>query len=135
MAASKRLPPEQERRVRTLLDLVIARHFTVQGRPMSENSIAPKIGLTQSVLNSIRAGRGGAGLAALVAIRNYTGLTLDEILGLPPVDTVKAPLSPGEREALRVFLLEALDGLEKRVQAKLDRLSRGTAGKAPRKGS
>ncbi len=49
-------------------------------------------------------------MAALIAIRNYTGLTIDEILGLPPTGGT-SPMSPSERTRLREHLLEEAEEL------------------------
>ncbi len=55
----------------------------------NQTSMAKAWGVSQSQLSQILSGKGrGAGVAVLVRIRQHTGLTLDELLGLAETSPV-----------------------------------------------
>lgn len=61
---------------------IIERDFTgSDGKPWSERRIAESMGMAQPVLNSVRHGK-GIGVNALLALREYSGQSIDAILGL-----------------------------------------------------
>lgn len=79
---SKGLPPEMAAHVVKVVAEVIARDFTgSDGKPWSERRIAEAMGMPQPVLHTIRNGK-GIGINALLDLRNYTGQSIDAILGL-----------------------------------------------------
>jgi len=82
VGASKGLPKEMADHVVSVVAEIIERDFTgADGKPWSERRIAQSIGVPQPVLHTLRKGR-GIGVHALLALRAYTGQSLDAILGL-----------------------------------------------------
>lgn len=73
----------------------------------SQTAAAKAWGIAQSHLSQILLAEGkGAGIAVLIRIRKALGITLDEMLGLPPIRVEKAPTSHLDeiRAALRAEL-------------------------------
>jgi len=77
----------------------------------SQSAAARRIGLSQSHMSALVSGtERGVGVAALLRLREYTGLTLDELLGLGPPppraepEPVPDPLESRIRDLLRAEL-------------------------------
>lgn len=80
-------------------------------------AMAKAWGIAQSQMSQILSGRGrGAGVAVLCRLRQATGKSIDELLGLPP-------LGPSLDDRIRAAVSHAIDELEttqKRVAKKRD---------------
>lgn len=61
-------------------------------RSTGQRAIIAKIGIKQPVLNDLEAADGGLGVHALIALRNYLGLSLEELLHLEPGMDVPLPV-------------------------------------------
>lgn len=75
-------------------------------RGKSERVIAKEMGITQPALNKIRHADGALGVNALLALREALRMSLDDLLGLPPI---AAMLSSDELERVRAILRAELD--------------------------
>lgn len=66
-------------------------------------AIAKAIGIPQGVLSKLLAEKGSLGANTLLALRRFTGLTIDELLGLDPQPHA---MSRDELEALLAGLVD-----------------------------
>jgi transcriptional regulator with XRE-family HTH domain len=80
---TKALPPEMRARVIAAVEGLIARY---PGKTLRQ--VADIVGIDQPSLSAMRHGR-SIGIQALLKLRDATGDTLDEILGLDPPRTAK----------------------------------------------
>lgn len=102
------------------LDPKEARHLADVLRPIVDERFdgnatkaAKAIGIAQSHMSQILAARGrGAGIHVLKRIRAFTGLTIDDLLGLPPLrPTAPSPGLPTGREIIEM-LRQTADRIE-----------------------
>lgn len=78
---SEDLPKEIVDHVAEFVEGLIASEFTTSGgKPWAERKVAEAIGIAQPTLNKLR-NRRGFGVRTLLALRAYTGQTIDAILG------------------------------------------------------
>lgn len=57
----------------------------------NQSAFAKRIGVPQSGISKIEAGKALPRIDVLVALRNELGIPLDELLGLPPLSTSRVP--------------------------------------------
>jgi hypothetical protein len=72
-------------------------------KKVSQARIAKDIGTVQPVLSEILAAKGGVGVGALLVLRAWLKMPLDEMLGLPPLPS-----------QLSQAVVEAMDTIERR---------------------
>jgi transcriptional regulator with XRE-family HTH domain len=80
--AAREVPDEWRASVARLVEEWIQEH----ARGERERTIADKLGMTQPTLNQVRNRRGPLGLHVLLQLRAGVGRTVDELLGLPPIE-------------------------------------------------
>ncbi len=80
---TQRLAPELARHLAAVVELVIQKRFTRarDNEPLPERQIAQAIGISQAALNFIRRRKGSAGIVPLLALRDFTGQSIDALLG------------------------------------------------------
>jgi hypothetical protein len=91
---TKSLPPEMTARVVACVESLIARY---PGKSLRQ--IAPLVGFEQPQLSAMRKGR-GIGILTLLKLREATKTSLDDLLGLPPLE------SDRERRIARLVMAE-----------------------------
>jgi hypothetical protein len=88
--SSKRLPPDMERAVATFVRELVEREFqpNAAGKRKSQREIAEELGISQPILSqaltydAAHPSPLGIGINGLLALRDYSGQTIDAILGL-----------------------------------------------------
>lgn len=90
---NKALSPEQNDHIRGVLEKIIEEHDGVVSRA------AKVLGVSHSLLFEIRDGRRGAGTKVLTALAQYTGRSIDDLMGRPPV--VREPSEHHEGDELQ----------------------------------
>ena len=98
--ASKMLPLEMRENAARLLRAAMSRRAKA-----SQEDVAEQLGISQPALSNILQAKGALGVNALIAIRNYTGNSIDELLGLPPL---ARPQSGDEVRAMLEQILSTL---------------------------
>lgn len=90
MQHNKALSPEQNDHIREVLEKIIAEHDGVVSRA------AKVLGVSHSLLFEIRDGRRGAGTKVLTALAQYTGRSVDDLMGRPAVVMERAERHEGD---------------------------------------
>lgn len=86
------------------------------------------LGLSQGSINAIKHGRANLSTTTLILLRDAVGISIDEILGLPPLPPkepqvpVKTPIS--DRDAMLEAAIEA--GIERALARRLGATPAGT---------
>lgn len=97
--ATKGLTSEMKRHCADILRAQLAAKFP----PRTSQAVKAKaIGIPQGVLSKLLAEKGSLGANTLIALRAFTGLTIDELLGLTPE---AERLSPEQLETMLERLL------------------------------
>lgn len=87
MPGNKSLRSDMAAHVKRELDEIIRRDFLdASGKPLPERLIEERLGISQSVINTIRNWKEGkkisVGVRALIALRDYSHKSIDALLGL-----------------------------------------------------
>lgn len=100
---AKAIPRENALHLARVLRPIVEERFS-----NNQTKAAKAWGIAQSHLSQILLAEGrGAGIAVLIRIRNALDMSLDDMLGLPPVKSAPAPSHLDEiRAALRAELAE-----------------------------
>ena len=84
---SQRLDPVHVRHLAAIVAEIVERDFDG-----NLTAAAKRIGISQPHLGQVREGSGkGAGMRTLIALRQYTQRSIDDLLGLPPLRGVALP--------------------------------------------
>lgn len=95
--------------VARVVEQVIRDDFTSSdGRPLAERQIAKRLGIAQPVLNQIRNQTGALGINALLKLSEYTGESVDSLLGRAK------PAMTSEVEAIAKMIDDLMSALEAR---------------------
>lgn len=106
---SKKIEPHMAAHLGSLLRAIIDRDFGGNG-----TAAARGLGLSQSHLNQIVNGTGsGPGLSTLIVLRAYTGLSIDQLLGLAPTTAQAQGPRPLDLDAVRALVRDEIAALEK----------------------
>ncbi len=118
---SKGVTPDQARHLARILLPILYRNL---GRDTSSREMYAKTGIPAAVIDALKKGSNkGLGLGTLVRIRDYSGVSIDELVGLTPLevgryeDVVTANLDNNDDIPSRLM------GLEAQVAALLDEVA------------
>lgn len=103
----RRLPLPMAEAVARAVERFIAERF--RGARVSEREIAEALGLSQPALNKIRHADGSLGINTLLALRTAIGVSLDDLLELPPLEASRPALTEAELDAVRKLLTDFRD--------------------------
>jgi transcriptional regulator with XRE-family HTH domain len=102
MGRSKALERRYAEHLASVLKPIVERDFE------NQTQAARAMGIAQSHLSQILMGE-GAGIAVLIRVRAFTGMSLDQLLGLPPlrvpVEPPPPPVAEGLPDGTRVYEL------------------------------
>jgi transcriptional regulator with XRE-family HTH domain len=99
MPAARDIPIEWRVSVKRSIDEWVAAHFEGKRKPTTRQ-IAVALGMKQPTVNQLMNLKGSLGIHVLLQVRKGTGKTLDQLLGLKPLDE----LTPAEVRRLRVLI-------------------------------
>jgi transcriptional regulator with XRE-family HTH domain len=113
---TKGLPPAMAAHLARVVRAEIAARYptSADGKPVAQSVVAKAIGITQPTLSELLGLRGGVGVTALLALRDWLGMPIDEMLGLPPI---AGRDSASSVDALRLELMAKMAELEAKVTA------------------
>lgn len=140
MAKSRRIPEAAAIHIRDLVAEELTRRYGPKddrgARPVGQRKICDDLKLSQPVLADIEGATGSVGVHALIALRNFLQVPIDELLMLDPLPQVKPAPEPAPNltEMQRIMREAVLAGLEEQEQRRRSAPS-STPPASPRKGS